>query len=79
MPDLFVHPLTGELLEADEDSLQAAVTAAGKEIGRLARARDVLLGPLADIRGPVELPPPRWRTPTQQKVCPKCRREQVVD
>ncbi len=72
--DLFVHPLTGELLEADIVSLQSAVDAAGREIGRLARARDVLLGPLADLRGPYELPDGIKRTDKQTRIarCPRC-------
>ena len=71
---LFVHPLTGELLEATLESLEAATNAASKEIGRLYRARDVLLPSLAELRGPYELPDATKRTEKQTRIarCPRC-------
>ncbi len=78
---LFVHPLTGELLEATLESLEAATNAASKEIGRLYRARDVLLPSLAELRGPYLIPPPAMRTEKQNRIarCPKCTERLSLD
>lgn len=61
MPDE-VTTLTAELARLDE------------EIGRNYRARVPILQRLAELRGPAELPPARYRTETQQRVarCPRC-------
>lgn len=72
--DGFVHPLTGELLPAEQDILNEALLDAEREIGRIHRAKHPILAALAELRGPAVLPPLRRRTDTQGRVgrCPRC-------
>jgi hypothetical protein len=70
----FVHPVTGELLEADQVTLAAAQAETEATIGRLYRALDPIRERLGELRGPAVLPRPSRRTDKQRDVsrCPSC-------
>lgn len=57
-----------------EQELQAELTRIEEALSALYRERRPILEALAELRGPAELPRPRYRTPTQQAVasCPRC-------
>jgi hypothetical protein len=70
----FVHPVTGEFLEATRENLERADRETRDAIGRLYRALDPLLPALAELRGPVKVPRRRDRTEVQERAvrCPAC-------
>ncbi len=74
MTDAFVQPLTGELIEADLDSISKAVSDTYAEIDRLRQAVRPLQERRAELRGPANLPARRNRSALQEQVaaCPRC-------
>jgi hypothetical protein len=71
------HPLTGEVLPDDLDALQAMEANVDRYLRGQSKHyefRRKLRERIAELHGQAELPPPRWRTPLQQKVaeCPRC-------
>jgi hypothetical protein len=58
-------------------SLQAQLNQIEEHLGKLYRRRAPLLERLAELRGVPELPAPRYRTETQQRLarCPRCTHE----
>ena len=72
MVEAVVHPVTGELVDAGEETLARVDRETRDEIGRLYRGLQPVKERLAELRGPVRLPPRRFQTDTQMKVCPKC-------
>lgn len=74
---MIVNPWTGEVVEDTLEALDAAeryVDAWLRTIGPFYDFRRDLRGRIAELRGPAELPKPRWRTDRQQRVaeCPRC-------
>lgn len=69
----FVHPTTGEVLETKAE-FDAAVAALEIELGLIYRALHPLREARAERFEAAELPAPRYRTTTQEKVarCPRC-------
>lgn len=69
----FPHPQTGELLETPAD-FQRAVGDLTEQLNPLYRARHAIENAWAERFPAPELPHPRARTPTQDKVarCPRC-------
>jgi len=72
-----VHPLTGEALPDDVEALSALED----HVDRYLRTQSVhyefrrrLRERVAELRGPAELPSPRYRSERQMKVaeCPRC-------
>ncbi len=75
-----VHPVTGEVLDDDLDVLVEAERLVDRYLRTQSRHyafRGDLRLRIAELRGPAELPRPRYRTETQQKVsvCPRCGAE----
>lgn len=69
----FVHPETGEILETHEDFIKA-LTGIEERLAPLYGVRRALRKEMAE-RFPIpEMPRPRERTATQEKVlrCPRC-------
>jgi len=74
---LIAHPLTGEVLPDDLDSLVRAEAIVDRYLRRLSphyAFRRELRERIAELRGPAELPGPRWQTDRQRRVaeCPRC-------
>jgi hypothetical protein len=69
----FVHPETGVIMETREEFL-AALKDIDARMAPLWAERRVLRNALADRFPPPEMPRPRERTATQEKVarCPRC-------
>ncbi len=57
-----------------EADLQQRLNQLEEQLSALYKERREVLEALAEERGEYELPPPRFRTPTQQAVafCPRC-------
>lgn len=74
---MIVNPTTGEVVEDTLDALTVAekyVDETLRALGPLYDYRRDLRGRIAELRGPAELPRPRFRTDRQQRVaeCPRC-------
>ena len=72
-----IHPATGEVVEDTLDVLERAeayVDETLRALGPMYEYRRQLRKRIAELRGPAELPRPRWRTDRQQRVaeCPRC-------
>ena len=73
MPDSFMHPVTGELLSSKEEFL-AAIREEEERLTVVYRTLGPLRQEMADRFPPAEMPRPRERTVTQERVmrCPRC-------
>lgn len=69
----FAHPETGQLLECRQD-FQDALDEVEERMKPYYRLRRTLQAALAEHFAGAELPAPRYRTLTQEKVarCPRC-------
>lgn len=79
-----VHPLTGEVLPDDLDTLAAAEATVDGYLRSLRphyAFRGDLRARIAELRGIAVLPRPRWRTPKQHKVacCPRCGHGESIE
>jgi hypothetical protein len=77
MSEPIVHPISGEVLADDLDTLVRAEAIVDRYLRGLASQyafRRALRERIAELRGPAELPRPRYRTDKQQRVseCPRC-------
>ncbi len=65
----------------DEAELAAELTRLDDALADIYRERRPILEALAEARGKAVLPPPRLRTPTQEKVarCPRCGGRLIAD
>lgn len=72
--DCFVHPVTGEWIDAIEPRLAEAAKETDEELGRIYRALLPIRERLAELRGPAVLPRPSRQTDKQRRVsaCPRC-------
>ncbi len=79
--DCFVHPVTGELIEATTDALKQAHRDGHEERSRIRLALAPIQAELALRAGPATLPARRYRTDMQAKVaeCPRCGGHSLVD
>lgn len=71
------HLLTGEVLPDDLavlQDLEASVDRYLRGQSKHYKFRGELRERIAELHGQADLPPPRWRSPLQQKVaeCPRC-------
>lgn len=74
---MIVRPLTGEIIPSDLATLvdeEARVDRYLRSLSPHYAYRRALRERIAELRGPAEMPPPRYRTETQGKVarCPRC-------
>lgn len=70
--DVYVDPLSGELVAGSLTDLNASVDATWQEIERLKTAVAPLQARRAELRGPVRLPRRRDMTAKQAQICPSC-------
>lgn len=80
MSEPIVRPDTGEIVPDDLAvmvELEAATDAALRGLWPQYELRRRLRERIAELQGPPELPPPRYRTPVQERVaaCPRCGRK----
>lgn len=75
----FIHPTSGEWLNATDDALKAARRDGYNEISRVKAALLPIQAELAERAGPATLPARRGRTALQDAVsfCPRCGGEFV--
>lgn len=74
---MIAHPLTGEILADELEVLVEAEKTVDRYLRGLSKHygfRRALRERIAELRGPAELPRPRYRTDKQSRVseCPRC-------